>query len=251
MGKFFSSIWHEIKLGFKTVTFQFKQYICFYVAILAMQIMFGVIVMASANDIAQHRDSVVKEYDYHVVLTNLPESGVSQFKSGTIAQRIDNNEFMDVDVDGSFVYVSFNPNAAGDPTKVKTIEELFTEFKGKQYAGYVEGAVKEEMKAQGYLKTSFEINYETSPLYTLDSDIADMRISCAIKLFVLALVVICFLLGLLSFPIVITLFFSLINLFTNFIIYPLLVKYVAAPVESEPAAPTAEEKVFSDERRIK
>ena len=73
----------------------------------------------------------------------------------------------------------------------------------------------------------------------------------AIVLFVLALVVICFLLGLLSFPIVITLFFSLINLFTNFIIYPLLVKYVAAPVESEPAVSTAEEKVFSDERRIK
>ena len=73
----------------------------------------------------------------------------------------------------------------------------------------------------------------------------------AIILFVVALVVICFLLGLLSFPIILTLFFSLINLFSNFIVYPLLVKYVAAPVEEAPKATAEEEKVFSDERRIK
>lgn len=188
MGKFFSSIWHEIKLGFKTVTFQFKQYICFYVAILAMQIMFGIIVMASANDIAQHRDTVNKDYSYHVVMTNLPESGVNQFKSGTIASKIENSEFYDVDVDGSFVYVTFNPDAAGDQAKPKSIDDLFNDFKGRNYAGYVESAVKTELKAQGYVKTDFTIKYETSPLYNLNSDITMMRVSCAIKLFVLALV---------------------------------------------------------------
>ncbi len=71
----------------------------------------------------------------------------------------------------------------------------------------------------------------------------------AIVAFTLALVVICFLLGLLSVPIIITLFFSVICLFNNFIVYPLLVKYVAAPVEDKPI--NDDEKVFNDERRIK
>ena len=157
-------------------------------AILAMQVMFGIIVMASANDIEQHKETVRKDYNYHVVLTNLPESGVAQFQNGTIATRIDNYDFIDTNVDGAFVYVTFIPDAAGDTTKNKTVEELFNEFKGKKFAGYVESSVKTELKNQGYKNVDFKIRYETSPLYNLDSDILDMRLSCLIKLLVLALV---------------------------------------------------------------
>ena len=72
----------------------------------------------------------------------------------------------------------------------------------------------------------------------------------AMVLFVIALAVICFLLGLLAVPIILTLVFSLNCLFDNFMVYPLLVKYVASPKEDQPQ-PNDEEKVFSDERRIK
>jgi uncharacterized membrane protein YesL len=71
----------------------------------------------------------------------------------------------------------------------------------------------------------------------------------AMVLFILAIVVICFLLGLLSFPIILTLVFSVIFLFNNFLVYPLLVKYVALPTEA--AEENNEEKVFDDNRRIK
>ena len=73
----------------------------------------------------------------------------------------------------------------------------------------------------------------------------------AMILFTVALVVLCFVLGLLSFPIVVTLFFSLICLFNNFIVYPLLVKYVAAPADPSDKPRDEDDKVFSDERRIK
>ena len=73
----------------------------------------------------------------------------------------------------------------------------------------------------------------------------------AMILFTIALVVLCFVLGLLSFPIVVTLFFSLICLFNNFIVYPLLVKYVAAPADPSDKPRDEDDKIFSDERRIK
>ena len=72
----------------------------------------------------------------------------------------------------------------------------------------------------------------------------------AMVLFTIALTVLCFVLGLLAVPVILTLFFSLIYLFNNFMVYPLLVKYVASPEEKK-TDPDPEEQVFSDERRIK
>ncbi len=72
----------------------------------------------------------------------------------------------------------------------------------------------------------------------------------AMILFALAMAVLCFVLGLLAVPLILTLVFSLICLFNNFLVYPLLVKYVAAPSENK-ADSEDDEQVFHDERRIK
>ena len=62
MGKILRGLGREIKLGFKTVTYNFKQYICFFIAILAMQVMFGIIVMSSSNNIYQHEKKTIEDY---------------------------------------------------------------------------------------------------------------------------------------------------------------------------------------------
>jgi uncharacterized membrane protein YesL len=72
----------------------------------------------------------------------------------------------------------------------------------------------------------------------------------AMILFALAIAALCFILGLLAVPIILTLVFSLVCLFNNFMVYPLLVKYVATPEEKKPEA-DEEEQIFSDDRRIK
>lgn len=66
----------------------------------------------------------------------------------------------------------------------------------------------------------------------------------AMFLFNLLIVLLCWWLFPLSLPIILFLAFSICNLFNNFMIYPLLVKYVATPVEEKPV--NEEDIVFKD-----
>ena len=188
MGKFFASILKEMKLGFKTVTFQFKQYICFYVAILAMQVMFGIIVMASANDIAQHKESVENDYNYHFVITNLPAESVAEFERGEIANSIDDSPYFSSNVVDSFVYIKMDPDATGEQVERKSLSRLYEENFSK-YLTKIEKIVKTTLSSQGVKDANdFEANVQFSPLYTLDEDVWGMRLECFVKLLILAIV---------------------------------------------------------------
>ena len=80
MGKFFKSMGRGLKLGFKTVTFHWKQYFCFFMAILAMEIMFGIVVMSSSKNIEQYISKTNSQYDYHFAMTNLPKEERAWFE---------------------------------------------------------------------------------------------------------------------------------------------------------------------------
>lgn len=172
MGKIFSTLGREIKLGFKTVMFHFKQYFCFYVAILAMEIMFGIIVMSSSNNIYQHKKNIEDDYDYHIAMTNLDEGQRDYYK---LHKTIKNDPYYDVEVDDNFVYIRFNTDVSENETEVVTLEALYDQFLTK-YA-----------KKTPNMKLE-EINIQFSPLYQLESTVFDMRLACAAKLVVLALV---------------------------------------------------------------
>ena len=169
MGKLFSSLGREIKLGFKTVTFQFKQYLCFFLAILAMQVMFGIIVMSSSNNIYQYEKKTMEDYDYHFALTNLSEKDRDYFGS---SRRFD--AVYEVDNSGAFVEVYINRDNIPEGEPQLSLDYYKNDF--------IEDHVpKLTMKA-------VDINIVDSPLFELDNKIFMMRVECAAKLLVLALV---------------------------------------------------------------
>jgi len=61
----------NVKIAFKSVTFHYKQYICFFVAVFVVQMFFGIITMSSDNSNDIEYMLVNKEYDYHLVLKDL------------------------------------------------------------------------------------------------------------------------------------------------------------------------------------
>ena len=172
MGKIFSGIWHEIRMAFKTVTFHFKQYFCFFLAILAMEVMFGIIVMSASNNLYQYEKTVNDDYDYHFSLTNLTEGQYNYFIQN---QQLKMNPSYTVSYDGTFVYVYIETEAIESVQDKMSLEEYYDNFA----ATYIK-------KAPG--TNDNPIVTQFSPLYNLESSLSEMRLQCAGKLFVLALV---------------------------------------------------------------
>ena len=175
MGKLIRGLGREIKLGFKTVTFNFKQYLCFFLAILAMQIMFGIIVMSASNNIYQYEKKTLEDYDdpqngYHFAMTNLPKEVVDYYDGVKLEQY-----GYYVRADDSFVYVYID-TTANEGVNAKSLEQYFKDFK-KDHA----------TKMNNYIKVD-DVKFEFSPLYELNDKLFSMRLECAAKLLVLALV---------------------------------------------------------------
>jgi len=175
VGKILRGLGREIKLGFKTVTYNFKQYICFFIAILAMQVMFGIIVMSSSNNIYQHEKKTIEDYGdstsgYHFAMTNLPKDVVKYY------DKLDIEHLgYYITTDDNFVYVYIDTETE-EGIASKSLEQYFKEFKTKHAS-----------KMNNYIKTE-DIIFEFSPLYELEDTVLSMRLECAVKLLVLALV---------------------------------------------------------------
>lgn len=71
MGKVLSYLKRNLKLAFKTVTYQFRQYLCFYIALFIVEMLFGIVVMTANNTAYLKKTSTDMEYDYHVSVTGL------------------------------------------------------------------------------------------------------------------------------------------------------------------------------------
>ncbi len=175
MGKLLKILGRELKLALKTVTFHWKQYVCFFFAILAVQVMFGVIAMSSSKNIEQYEQSVSSRYDYHFAMTNLPDEGAKKY-------------FLDINKNAynpyyvyegeTFVYVRIDPsNVEEEGGRTRSLEYYFEQFKNDYSAKLKSATIKPK-----------DIDYVMSPLYTLDAKVTSMRFECAAKLIVLALV---------------------------------------------------------------
>lgn len=179
MGKLFKSMGRGIKLAFKTVTFHWKQYICFFIALLAMQVMFGIIVMSTSKSLDDYTETVQAQYDYHFALTNLTKS-----QRSTIQQKVEKAP-----------YTPYIVTSEKDDLFLKIyIDKYYDTENGSQkeslkhyYDKFVEDYVTKSVDNKGDTKTS-EVSYLMTPLYNLEQKTTDMTIECIIKLVVLALV---------------------------------------------------------------
>ncbi len=71
----FEKLWEylsrHIKIAFKSVFFNFKQYCCFFAAIFIIQLLFGMMAISSTNNNKVAYDQIAEEYEYHYVIRNL------------------------------------------------------------------------------------------------------------------------------------------------------------------------------------
>ena len=172
MGRIFSGLWHEIKMAFKTVTFHFRQYFCFFLAILAMEVMFGIIVMSASNNMYQYEKSINDDYSYHFSLINLTEGQYNYFVEN---EQLRLNPSYTIDYDGTFIYVEINEDAIETATERMSLADYYDNF------------LNSFIKRAPDVKDN-PIIPQFSPLYNLESTLNSMRLQCAAKLFVLALV---------------------------------------------------------------
>ncbi len=80
MGKVINRLKQNLKLAFRTVTYQFRQYLCFYIALFIVEMLFGIVVMTANNTAYLKKTSTEMEYEYHVSITGLNESQYKYMK---------------------------------------------------------------------------------------------------------------------------------------------------------------------------
>lgn len=74
LGEFFASIRDNLKIAFKSVRFNWKQYSSFFAALFLIQSFFGMLTVSSDLNIAITEDIIYDEYDYDIVLLDLTYS---------------------------------------------------------------------------------------------------------------------------------------------------------------------------------
>ena len=71
MESLFEYLSRSIKIAVKSVFFNFKQYVCFFVALFIIQMFYGLMSVSYANNNDVEYSHVTAEYDYHMVLRDL------------------------------------------------------------------------------------------------------------------------------------------------------------------------------------
>ncbi|MBR2459828.1 MAG: ABC transporter permease [Clostridia bacterium] len=155
----------NIKLAYKSVVFHFKQYLCFYVALFAIQFLFGIIVMSTVNTNHMRKEEILDEYDYHVCLVGL-NSGQAQYLQEK-QYAVMTNEYQMVDVVrteqrkvGNVTYTDMYllyENPDGDSP-----QEIHSWFNDKALS---------HIRKATFSNPGFNVNF--SPLYSLNDTMSD------------------------------------------------------------------------------
>ncbi len=73
MEKVFAYLKRSLTISWKSVFFNFKQYVCFFIAIIIVQLLYGMMAVSAANNNAVELAHIQENYDYHMSLLNLNE----------------------------------------------------------------------------------------------------------------------------------------------------------------------------------
>ncbi|MGN1409527.1 MAG: FtsX-like permease family protein [Eubacteriales bacterium] len=73
MEKVFEYLKRSLTISWKSVFFNFKQYLCFFIAIIIVQVLYGMMSISADNNNNVEYQHVMEEYNYHMVLKGLNE----------------------------------------------------------------------------------------------------------------------------------------------------------------------------------
>lgn len=117
MEKILEYLGRSIKIAWKTVFFNFKQYLCFFVAVIIVQLLFGMMSVSNDNNNNVEYAHVTEQYNYHMAfmganenqLRVLNEGANEVFKSDRIFEIVRLDSYYDAIVDDTSydVYIRF------------------------------------------------------------------------------------------------------------------------------------------------
>ncbi len=81
MERLFEYLKRSLKIARKSIFFNFKQYIYFFIALLIVQMFYGIMTISAYNNRVVERDSAVSEYNYDIMLSHLNESQYLKVKN--------------------------------------------------------------------------------------------------------------------------------------------------------------------------
>ncbi|MBQ8185632.1 MAG: ABC transporter permease [Clostridia bacterium] len=101
MEKVFEYLKRSISIAWKSVFFNFKQYVCFFIAIIIVQLLYGMMTVSNDNNNYVEYQHVTEEYNYHMVLLGLNhdqalyliEDRGTVFASDTIFKVVDTYQY--------------------------------------------------------------------------------------------------------------------------------------------------------------
>ena len=67
----FEYLKRSLTISWKSVFFNFNQYVCFFIAIIIVQVLYGMMSISNDNNNNVEYQHIMEEYNYHMVLKNL------------------------------------------------------------------------------------------------------------------------------------------------------------------------------------
>lgn len=179
--RFIEYLKRSLTIAWKSIFFNFKQYVFFFIAVIIVQMFFGVMTISTDNNNLVERNSVSGEYDYHFLLTNLNEDQM-------IAVRTNRGAAFTNDI----YFSVLNRDTNGDGIEDKEMITEYTNTYGdKRYDMYVvlkggDGEIKGNLdrfrkeyfdEPEGFLQTikTDEIFMYTTPLMNVSNNILANR----------------------------------------------------------------------------
>ncbi len=147
--KIFEYLKRSLTIAWKSVFFNFKQYVCFFIAIMIVQVLYGMMTISADNNNHVEYQHVVEEYNYHLIIKELNEVQAYYlmekedpvFKSQKIFEIVDMKENMNYYTGGKaydfYIFLENPTDPNSDPRHylqvfkerfVHTLDEYNDEF---------------------------------------------------------------------------------------------------------------------------
>ncbi len=169
--RFFEYLKRSLKIAYKSIFFNFKQYIFFFIALLIVQMFYGIMTISNYNNEVVERDSATSEYNYDVMLSHLNESQYlkltkyagSEFSGDKYYEALEVGKNANEYMDGADKY--YDVRLTFD-TEKGNAKELLAKFKTQYYnVDEAKGALLDGADAQN------PIYYYESPRMQIETNI--------------------------------------------------------------------------------
>lgn len=136
----------SLTIAYKSIFFNFKQYIYFFIALLIVQMFYGIMTISAYNNKVVERDSAVSEYNYDIMLSHLNESqylkiknyGGSEFSGDRYYKQLEGGTFEYTDNGDKYYDVKLVFTEEDTDTSLRRFKEQYyniEEQKGALLAG--------------------------------------------------------------------------------------------------------------------